>query len=214
MAVATIPATENIATPTRKIAIPEFRRAYIEAKIQGLTPLICHRYSEAEREKMEAAQQGAAKTKKPPREPDREFQEAQYRLQDGGHGFPAIGIKKAMVLAGQRFGDEKGTELYGAFTIPGEFLRLEIAAEPRMRADRVVLSGASRTASIAYRPEYWPWAITVPIAFNATFISLDQIVNLLTMAGMSVGIGDWRVDKKGNFGTWEVADVRALEYEG
>lgn len=200
--------------PSKQIHIPQFRRAFIEARIQGMTPLICHRYSERVMEEMQKAQGGAAKTKKAPRDPEREFQEAQYRLPDGQHAFPAIGIKKAMVLAGQRFGDEKGTELYGAFTIPGEFLPLEIAGEPRMRTDRVVLSGASRTASLAYRPEYSPWAIVVPIRFNATFISMDQVINLLTMAGESVGIGDWRVDKKGNFGTWEVADVREIQYGG
>jgi len=199
---------------SKTIQIPAFRRAFIEARIVGATPLISHRYSERAMKEMQDAQGGAAKTKKAPRVPEQDFQEAQYRLDDGRHAFPAIGIKKAMVLAGQRFGAEKGTELYGAFTIPGEFLPLEIAAEPRMRSDRVVLSGASRTASIAYRPEYWPWAIVVPISFNATFISLDQIINLLTMAGQSVGIGDWRVDKKGNFGTWDVADVREIQYGG
>lgn len=197
---------------TKQVHIPAFRRMHIEARVRGLTPLICHRYSEANMQAMEAAQQGAAKTKKPPRDPEREFQDAQYRLPDGGHGFPAIGVKKAMVLAGQRFGDEKGTELYGALTIPGEFLRLESPNPPRMRTDRVVLSGASRTASLAYRPEYWPWETVVPIAFNATFIGLDQVINLLSMAGFSVGIGDWRVDKKGNFGTWEVAEVREIRY--
>jgi len=201
-------------TPTKQVQIPQLRRVHIEAQIVGLTPLICHRYSEANMQAMEAAQQGAAKTKKPPREPEREFQDAQYRLPDGGHGFPAIGIKKAMVLAGQRFGDEKGTELYGALTIPGELLPVVSPHPPRMRTDRVVLSGPSRTASLAYRPEYWPWTITVPIAFNATFISLDQVINLLSMAGFAVGIGDWRVDKKGNFGTWEVGDVRELQYGG
>lgn len=198
----------------KQVQIPPLRRVFIEARIRGLTPLICHRYSETNLQIMEAAQQGAAKTKKPPREPEREFQEAQYRLPDGGHGFPAIGIKKSMVLAGQRFADEKGTELYGALTVRGEYLPIESPNPPRMRADRVVLSGVSRTASIAYRPEYSPWEIVVPIAFNATFISLDQVINLLSIAGFSVGIGDWRVDKKGNFGTWEVVDVRQIEYGG
>lgn len=202
---ATVPAA-------KQVQIPQLRRVFIEARIKGVTPLICHRYSETNLQSMQDAQGGAAKTKKPPRDPEREFQEAQYHLPNGDHGFPAIGIKKSMVLAGQRFADEKGTELYGALTIPGEYLAIESPNPPKMRTDRVVLSGASRTASIAYRPEYWPWEIAVPISFNATFISLDQVINLLSIAGFSVGIGDWRVDKKGNFGTWEVVDVREIRY--
>lgn len=203
-----------MADTVKTVQIPEFRRVHVQARIRGLTPLIVNRYSEAKMKQMQEGQGGAAKTKKPPREPEREFQDAQYRLADGGHGFPAIGVKKSMVLAGQRFGDEKGTELYGALTIPGEFVRIESPNPPRMRSDRVVLSGASRTSSIAYRPEYSPWETIVPIAFNATFISLDQVINLLSIAGFSVGIGDWRVDKKGNFGTWEVVEVREVQYGG
>jgi hypothetical protein len=210
--VATANGVKDVGTPaTKRVEIPPFQRIRIEARIRGLTPLIVHRQSERSIEEMERKQQGSAKTKKAPREPEREFEEAQYRLDDGGHGFKSIGVKLSMVIAGQRFGDEKRTELYGALTIPGEFLRIESPKPPRMRTDPVTLSGASRTKSLAYRPEYWPWEMTVPIVFNATFISLDQVINLLTMAGQSVGIGDWRVDHAGNFGTWEVIDIQEFQ---
>ena len=80
-----------------------------------------------------------------------------------------------------------------------------------MRSDRVVLSGMSRTSSIAYRPMYEDWGMDVPIWINAGFVSPDQIVNLLNIAGFGVGIGDWRVEKKGTFGQFEVARVAATK---
>ena len=189
------------------VTIPELRMARINVRIKGVTPLITHRFSEDVLEKMAAEQQGAAKVKKPPRQPEAECEAACYRTPEGRYGFPAAGVKKAMVTAGQRFAGEKGTELYGAFSIPVELLELECGA-PHMREDRVVLGGMSRTSSIAYRPEFTPWAAVVPLLFNADFISADQLVNLLRLAGFSVGIGDWRVEKKGSFGQFEVAEVK------
>lgn len=192
-----------------RIEIPQLRMARIEVRIQGLTPLITHRFSEDVMQKMADDQQGKAKVKKAPRNPQAEFEAACYRTPGGRYGFPAAGVKKAMVTAGQRFAGERGTELYGAFSIPVELLTLE-CSEPRMREDRVVLSGMSRTSSIAYRPEFMPWAATIPLTFNADFITADQLVNLLRLAGFSVGLGDWRVEKKGSFGQFEIASVETL----
>lgn len=189
---------------SKTIVIPPMRDERAEITILGTAPLIVHRYSERVQQEMAGSQGGAAKTKKPPRNPQQEFQEAQYRFDGGKHGFPAIGLKRAMVSAGQRFAEEKSTELFGAFRIEAEYLEIR-ADEPTMRTDRVVIGGMSRTTSLAYRPQYTPWAMDVPLAYNANFISIEQIVNLLTLAGFAVGIGDWRPERKGQFGTWVIA---------
>lgn len=194
---------------TSTVFIPELRMARINVRVKGVTPLITHRFSEDVMEKMARDQQGEAKVKKPPRNPQAEFEAACYRTPEGGYGFPAAGVKKAMVTAGQRFAGEKGTELYGAFSIPVELLELE-CGEPRMREDRVVLSGMSRTSSIAYRPAFFPWGMVIPVFFNADFITAGSLVNLLRLAGQSVGIGDWRVEKKGSFGQFDVEEMLAL----
>ena len=116
-----------MAVKENTISIPKLEKEYITVTIRGVTPLIVHRFSLSVQRAIEEAQQGAAKLKKAPRTPDKEFDEAIYRTADGGHGFPAIGVKKAMVTAGQRFGDEKGTELFGSFSIPVELLRIDTA---------------------------------------------------------------------------------------
>lgn len=204
--------TNSTESKTREVVIPALQRRIVEARLKGTTPLLVHRYSDEERAKMEAAQQGAAKTKKAPRDPQAEFEAAQYRLPDGRHGFPAIGVKLAMVSAGMRFAEEKGTQLKGAFSIPADLLEIESPTPPRMRSDRVVLQGMSRPSSISYRPEYWPWEMTVPLVYNANFISLDQLLNLLQLAGFAVGIGDWRVEKDGTFGQFEVVSAQEVQF--
>lgn len=200
----------------KSIKIPGLRRMKLLATITGVTPLIVNRFSQRKVEEIERAQSGAAKITKEPRNPEREFQEARYHF--GGKDYvTGVAPKRAMIAAGQRFADEKGTELMGAISIPLEYLEV-INPEPTtkewpvMRTD-IGRVGPSRTASPVYRPEYWPWKIVVPIIFNADFISLNQVVNLLSLAGFSVGLGEWRVDKKGIFGQWKVTDVTVEEME-
>lgn len=195
-------------TEAREIIIPTLRMASLRITIQGQTPLICHRFSDTVRQQIEGAQQGAARTKKPPRNPEQECREACYYLDESVpvYGFPAVGVKRAMVTAGSRFGDEKSTQLNGVFSIPAELLELHTPGY-RMRSDRVVLSGIGRTSSIAYRPEFQEWSIVVPLTYNADFITPDQLVNLLRLAGFSVGLGDWRPEKRGSFGQFNVINV-------
>lgn len=192
----------------RKITIPAVRRGEIEVEIIGETPLIVHRFSDAEQAKIAGGQGHEPKVKKGPRKPREEFDAAMHRLPDGRHGFPAIGVKKSMILAGMRYNEAVGTVLYGALRIPGDLLVIESPNEPIMRTDRVVLQG--KTSSLAYRPQYWPWRIVVPIRFIMNVVTADEVLNLLQWAGETVGLGDWRLDKKGDFGTWRVGEVLKL----
>lgn len=192
------------------VTIPELRRMYVEFHLRGVTPLLTNRFSEEKADAMEGVQTKEAKAKKAPRLPEEEFRGAMHRLENGGYGFPAVGLKSSIVKAGQRFADEKGTQLRGMLSIPVDMLEIE-APEPKMRRDRVVLAGISRTTSLAYRPEFWPWEMTVPVWFNAGFITLDQVVHLVSLAGFSVGIGAWRVENNGTHGQFEIADVRQVD---
>jgi hypothetical protein len=194
----------------RVLVIPKRNQQTFQVRIVGMTPLITHRFGEDAIAEIERSQQGQARDKKPPRDPEREFEQAQYVLERDAEGkpirwgFPAAGIKLAMTIAGQREAGEKRTELMGRLSIPAEFLEIITPTPPIKRTDRVRLSGMSGVTSLAYRPEFSPWSMIVPVRFNANSISLDQVVNILDLAGSSVGIGDWRVDKKGVHGQFEV----------
>lgn len=196
-------------TDTKTISIPQLRTARLRVRVEGITPLISHRFSESAQRTIEAAQQGTARTKKPPREPQREFEESVYHSPDGRPAFPAIAFKLAAVRAGQRFGGERSTELLGAFSITTELVEIEGSA-PAMRSDRVVLSGPSKLSSIAYRAQYMPWEATIPLLVNVDFLSVEQLVNLFRLGGFSVGVGDWRPERRGSFGQFSVIGVEAL----
>lgn len=183
----------------RTIEIPEIRLSTMMVGIIGQTALLTNRFGEKARQKIEDKQQKKAKGAKEARNPEEEFQDAAHMIDAKTYGFPAVGIKKALVVAGGRFADEKMTHLRGVINIMGDLIEIK-AKPPKMRSDTVRL--ANGVTSIAYRPMFMPWAMDIPVKFNSSIIGEAQILNLFQIAGFSVGLGAWRPECNGTFGTF------------
>ena len=176
------------------------RRAVVE--LVGDSPLIVHAWSAKAKKGMLDKQMKRAKGPKIAKDPERDYEEAFYRMGNGTPGFPTIAFKAAAVAAAGRFSDGmKMTEVRGSFHIEGELV--EIIGAPSMREDMVRISMG--TADIRYRPEFKVWRVKLPIRYNADAISLEQIVNILNMAGFGVGVGEWRPEKDGLYGMFHVS---------
>jgi hypothetical protein len=188
-------------TQTAEIQTLNIQTAKI--KIKGRSNLIMHRWDEKTKKGMLDKQMKKAKTAKEAKNPQRDYEESFYRLPNGKPGFPTIAFKLAMVSAGGRFSDGlKMTELRGAFFVEGEMV--EIIGTPRMREDMVRISMGK--ADIRYRPEFPEWSVMLPIRYNADKISLDQLANILNLAGFGVGVGEWRPEKDGQYGMFHVTE--------
>jgi hypothetical protein len=183
------------------VELKSIRIERINLEIEGDSALIVHAWSAKAKKEMLDKQMKKAKTAKDAKDPQRDYEEAFYRLPDGKPGFPTIAFKQAAVSAGGRFSDGlKMTELRGAFFIDGELA--EIKGKPNMREDMVRVGMG--TADIRYRPEFKTWKVTLPIKYNADKISLEQLVNLFNLAGFGVGVGEWRPEKDGQYGMFHV----------
>lgn len=171
-------------------------------ELVGDSPLIVHAWSAKAKKEMLDKQMKKAKGAKAAKDPERDYEEAFYRLDDGTPGFPTIAFKSAAVAAGGRFSDGmKMSELRGMFHINGELVPIQ--GKPSMREDMVRVGMG--TADIRYRPEFKTWRVALPIRYNADAISLEQIVNLFNTAGFGVGVGEWRPEKDGLYGMFHVA---------
>jgi hypothetical protein len=176
------------------------KRAIVE--LVGDSPLIVHAWSAKAKKEMLDKQMKKAKGPKQAKNPEKDYEDAFYRLPDGGPGFPTIAFKASAVSAAGRFADGmKMTEVRGSFHIEGELV--EIIGKPNMREDMVRVGMGM--ADIRYRPEFKAWRVKLPIRYNEDAISLEQIVNLFNMAGFGVGIGEWRPEKDGLYGMFHVA---------
>jgi hypothetical protein len=188
------------------IHIKKIERGRLVVPISGTAPLIVHRFDEKAKEMMLQAQQTKTRAKKEPKNPVACYAASMYRLPDGGHGFPAVGFKAAMVDSARLFDGVKMTELRQSLHVVGEgteqLVRI-IADEPRMRED-VVRVGMG-TADLRYRAEYWPWRAELVINFVPAMLSAESVIAIVDAAGLG-GVGEWRPSKAktGLYGTFEV----------
>lgn len=77
-----------------------------------------------------------------------------------------------------------------------------LPAEPEMREDMVRIGMG--TADIRYRAQYVNWRCNLLVRYNANVLSSQQVVNLFNTAGFAVGVGEWRQEKNGEYGSFRV----------
>lgn len=189
----------------QKIELPPLKIEKVGFLLVGDSPLIVHAWSEKAKRQMLDKQMKKATGPKLAKDPEADYEACFYRLPDGSYGFPAIGIKAAMISA-CRFADMKMTAARGAFHIDGELVPVVGAPQPREDMVRVGMG----TADIRYRPEFPEWRIPLTLKINAAVISAEQVANLLNIAGFGVGIGEWRPERNGSYGRFHVGSSEEM----
>lgn len=131
-------------------------------------------------------------------------------------GFPLIAIKQAVTAACYRAGiipNQVGmkTSFYLSAVDGGnagsglELAVIETEKPPYCREDMVKVGGINKTADLRYRPcfENWKIRLQINLVENGNF-SMESVVNGLNLAGFMNGIGEWRVERDGDFGRFHV----------
>lgn len=194
---------------SKKVEIAEIRTINVKKvkiKVKGVSNLIQHRWSEKARKEMLAKQMKKI-VKKAAKSPETQYEESVYRFDDNRIGFPADAFKKAMIRGAKQLGLVM-TDMRTGFFVHGEYSSrddrdlVEIKGDLSMREDMVRLNGQS--ADLRYRGQMSNWSAELPISYNAAVVSLDHIGNMLQSAGYGVGIGEWRPERDGTFGRFEV----------
>lgn len=200
------------------IEITRIASERILVPVVGTSPLIVHNFSQKSRQKMLDKQQGI-KTPTENRDPEADYQSSFYRTADG-YGFPAAAFKKAMVGAARFYSGVKMTQLrqfvffHGTLTEHDTQQLIPIVGEPRMREDTVRLSGPTRTADIRYRAEFPEWSVTLDVTYVTTGISRGSVLSLIDASGMGIGVGEWRPERSGEFGCFQIDPTREIEVIG
>jgi hypothetical protein len=176
----------------------------VKITVIGDTSLITHKFSDRQKKAMLDKQMGKPNTGREKRDPMREYKESLYVLPDGSYGIPGAAFKNAMVAACRLTDGLPMTKAALAFHITAELVKIK--GKPQMREDVVRLE--SGVSDLRYRAEFLQWSCEVPIVFNENTISLEQIINLVELAGLC-GIGDWRPsaprNKGGSHGLFHVS---------
>ena len=197
--------------------------------IVGTSPLITHAWSEKAKREMLSKQVKAVSPSKAAREPETEFNDSLYRVgKDAktGHevfGFPAMGLKNAILSCAHKDKGIPKTVVMQSLWLDAPIVRTRPAlhsaicdmpllriygSEPEMREDMVKIgAGIKKTASFAYRAQFSTWAMRLVIRFNASALNEVQIKSLIQESGFATGIGEWRNEKKGIFGAYQIGNI-------
>lgn len=199
---------------TEQVQISRIDAETLLIPIVGTAPLIVHKFSEKAKRQMLDAQQGR-KSPKVARDPDADYEAAFYRTKEG-YGFPVVAFKAATVGAARFYGKSvRMTELRQFMFFKGQIspndsqALVEIVGEPHMRED-VVRLGMSGT-DLRYRPEFTEWSAVLEVVYVRSCLTRDSVLSLVDAGGLGVGVGEWRPEKKGDFGTYRIDPTREVQ---
>lgn len=203
----------------QEVVLQPIKIKEVEITIEGTTPLIVNNFNEKSRRQILDTQMKKPKKEKEPRNPiedgmralywltpmPEEFTEESFEkaLKEGARfGFPAKAIKASAASGAYRNKMTKDkVSLYGAFLIPEELIEIKYD-NLRIREDYVRIANGS--ADVRFRPEFDGWSMTFKIMYNENAYSLEQILNFINIGGFSCGLGEMRIEKGGNNGSYIV----------
>ena len=191
----------------------------------GDTPLIVHAWSHKAKHEMLFKQAKGTKSGKEARNPEADFINSLYEMAEVKgkkiYGFPVTGIKNAILSSAHKDKGVPRSVVQSALYLDADMVRVRPAndgaicdmplvriygSDPEKREDMVRIgAGLSKTANLAYRGQFTHWAIRISGQFNSTVLAPQALAFLIKEAGVGVGIGEWRNEKKGIFGAFHLA---------
>ena len=126
---------------------------------------------------------------------------------------PATHLDRALIEAGKKIkvkGQGKATysKLFGSMVSVEEFEVKHKKQDYEIHKSLVVIP-STKGRVMRYRPMFNEWILE--FSLNAEDeIPQDAIKEALEIAGKYVGIGDWRPEKKGKFGKFQVTEFKEI----
>jgi hypothetical protein len=193
--------------------------------IVGNFPLITHAWSLKAKREMLRKQVKSVRASKEARDPQADFVSSLYEMGEGTgvYGFPVTGIKNAILDCAHKDRGVAKSAVMSSLFLDAEMVRVMPAlagavcdlplvrihgSKPVMREDMVRIgSGLSKIASLAYRAQFSTWAIRLKARFNPEIVTPEALSFLIQEAGLACGLGEWRNQRKGVFGSFHLAST-------
>lgn len=199
---------------TAAVQIDKVKTETIIVSVIGTAPLIVHRFSDKAKRIMLDGMQGQ-KALKQAKDPVAEYKGAFYRFKGGGYGLPALSFKSATVGGCRFYG--KSISMTAARQLvffkgePGEDgqMLVPIIGEPEMREDVVTVGQGGH--DLRYRPQFNEWRSILTITYVTSLLTRGSMLSLVDAGGMGCGVGEWRPERRGDFGTYQIDTTREVE---
>lgn len=204
-------------TETAEIEILEIKTGRIRCNIIGRTPLIEHRFDKkAIYELLLPSPKGnrAEREQSLKHDPIAEFRGALYMNRNpkepAAFHFPSGGFGAALAAAALDLPGSSKAQIKRLVSISD--IQVNIFGIPKMIMNMVRSSDMARTPDVRSRPIFPEWACSIEIGYVSNLIREGHVVNLLSAAGVFIGIGDWRPQKGGSHGKFEVVGDKDKDF--
>jgi hypothetical protein len=180
----------------------------IEITIEGITPLICNRFTD---EAARASTNGTRGSTRGDRGTEREIAESKlYPDKDGHPCIPQPNLLGCLVEGGvwHKIGKKQVTTkasslLYSCLDVVGVMIPIE-HKQPWSVDVRPVVIPSTKGRILAFRPRFDDWRLSFEIELTTEIIGAKFARAIIDDAGMKVGLGDFRPARKGPYGRFNV----------
>jgi hypothetical protein len=172
-------------------------------RVTGLFPLLTHNPAQMRRA------DGAATKKKIPSE-ENEAKAGLYLGEKGNFCLPSMGFRSALLsgLKNKKVGKVSAISIFQAavFTVD----ELTVLVNPKtgdplkdykIDTRRAIIQ---RQGILRSRPRFEKWGCTLFLQIDEDITTPKQVEENLNIAGQVIGIGDFRIEKRGMFGKFKV----------
>lgn len=198
----------------RVIELPPIEEIVALVHIKGETNLILNPFTAQVIQQLLDAQAGK-KAQKKAKSVDDEMAKRIQKLPSGKIGFSALAFKKAMISATLSFKGLKTAHVkQGCFIDPDghdengcPLIELTTSKPEALKAH---VKNQTGVADIRVRPMVSKWSCTLRMTITPSILSLEAALSVLRVAGRSVGVGDWRPERSGDYGRFAIEKVEVL----
>lgn len=133
--------------------------------------------------------------------------EKYYYTEDGKKGIPARAFYNAMIKASSYiFTKSEGgmRNVKEGVRVVGNILPLTYKKETKVE-HWGRMSGRTKAPRKIIRNAFHDWKCTLEIEYNQSQLSAEHIVNILNWAGFHIGVGGFRKEKTGSYGSFYIS---------
>jgi len=189
-----------------------------DVKITGTTALMQHRFDEKAESDSTKSTRTVVRKKETPR---KAAERVCYQDKTGKFYMPSACLTRMISEAGSNHkltGSRKSAKyaVYAAVLIPADTVTIlngdgSTPAKDFEVDSRPVVIPSTKGRIMRHRPRFDEWSIQFNVRINESVLPPDFVHQLLAEGGQQVGIGDFRPQCRGPFGTFNVVHWEELE---
>jgi len=194
------------ADKTTEISVLEVKRGRIQFMVRGESPLICNAMSaKAKQELLFPAKKKSRSEKESSlkHNPLEEFRASMYYARSPES--PTRIVVKATAFKGALMSAALDSQIGRLAYVEGD--EVPVYGVPELLMSVTRSADINKTPDVRTRAIIPQWACIISVQFTKPILKEQAIVNLMAAAGITQGIGDWRVQKgSGNYGQFALTE--------